>query len=306
MTQSFAELKKSSKSSLSKLQQDLAKLNPTRQKNEDEGEYWYPAVDKAGNGEATIRFLPAPAGEDVPFVRLWNHGFHGPAGKTGPWLIENCPTTIGKPCPICDHNTSLWNTGEKDARALVSAQKRKLTFIANVLVIKDKLNPENENKVFKFKFGKKLFDKLNEAMNPAFDDEEPLNPFDPWSGANFRVRIKNVEGYRNYDASKFDSPAALADSDEEIEAIWKQCYPLAPIVAPDQFKGSDELKAKLNRVLVLDTPVVASSPKKKVIDDEIPFDVTPKKPAPKATKAKMEEDDEDSLDAFKNLMDDED
>lgn len=249
---SFADLKKQSKSSFAKLNDQLQKLNSQyTSANDDSAEYWYPDVDKAGNGYAVIRFLPAPEGEDMPFVRLYDHGFQGPGG----WYIENSLTTIGQTDPVGEYNSKLWNDdGSNAAKEQVRKQKRRLSYHANIYVVKDPAKPENEGKVFKYKFGKKIFDKLNDLMNPQFPDEEPINPFDFWSGANFNLKIRNVEGYRNYDKSDFSSSAPLMDDDSELETIWKQCYSLKAIVAPDRFKTYDELKARLHKVLQLDAP----------------------------------------------------
>lgn len=304
MSKSFAELKKSSKSSLDKLNQELAKLNPSTQYSDDDEKFWRPETDKVGNGEAIVRFLPAPAGEDVPFVRVFNHSFKGP---TGSWYIENSLTTIGKPDPVSEYNTQLWNSGSDEDKKQAREQKRKLTFVSNVYVIRDKANPSNEGKVFKFRYGKKIFDKLNALMNPEFEDETPVNPFDLWEGANFRIKIKQVEGYRNYDSSKFDDAAPLFDDDEKLESVWKQTHSLQSHVAPDQFKSYDELKAKLHRVLALDTPAVAPKANKKVVpwEDEVEEVVPVKKTAAPKKQAVVKEEDDD-LEAFKKLMDDED
>lgn len=248
----FASLKKNSKSQLESLTNELSKLSTkTSNKNEDD-RMWYPAVDKAGNGYAVIRFLPAPTGEDVPFIRIWDHGFKGPTGK---WYIENSLTTIGEKDPVGEYNSKLWNVSDDDnsaERKQARAQKRRLTYISNIIVLKDAANPENEGKVFLFKYGKKIFDKLQEAMNPQFDDEKPLNPFDLWEGANFKVKIRNVEGYRNYDKSEFDERGPLLDDDAKLEKIWSKEYPLQPFLDRKNFKSYDELKRKLNEVLGLD------------------------------------------------------
>lgn len=298
MSKSFAELKKSSKNSISKLTAELAKLNPSQQTyNDDADEFWRPSVDKVGNGESIIRFLPAHAGEDFPFVRIFTHGFKGP---TGSWYIENSRTTIGENDPVGELNTTLWNSGSEEDKQQARDQKRKLSYISNVYIIKDKLEPENEGKVRKFRYGKKIFDKLNAMMNPEFDDEEAVNPFDLWEGANFRMRIKQVDGYRNYDSSKFDEPAPLFDNDDEMEAVWKQTFSLNAHVSPDQFKTYDELKAKLYRVLALDTPVVSKKTNESVVAEP----VTKKTAAAPKTRAVVEDEDDD-MDAFRNLMDDE-
>ena len=259
MTTSFANLKRSSGESLSKLTQELTKINnPSTAKSSDDDRFWKPEVDKMGNGSATIRFLPAPAGEDMPFVRIWDHGFQGPTGK---WYIEKSLTTIGQNDPVAEYNSELWAVSEDDnspTRKQARAQKRRLHFISNILVVRDPANPANEGKIFLFQYGKKIFDKLNDLMHPQFDDEQPINPFDLWSGANFKLKIRKVEGYRNYDKSEFDSPSAISGSDEDLESIWNKEYALKEFVDPKNFKSYDELKAKLNAVLGLSPGATAS------------------------------------------------
>jgi hypothetical protein len=247
----FSKLKKSSGlSSIEKLNQEIAKYdNNSGAKDE---RFWYPAVDKAGNGFAVGRFLPPPGNEDVPFVRVFSHGFKGPMGQ---WYIENSLTTIGQNDPVSEYNSQLWNTGLETNKEIVRKQKRKLAFISNFYVITDTLNPENQGKVFLFRYGKKIFDKLNEAMNPPFPDKDPMNPFDLWTGANFKIKIRQVEGYRNYDMSEFAEAGPLFDDDAKLEAIWKQELSLQEFVDPNnqkEFKTYAELKAKLHRVLCLD------------------------------------------------------
>jgi len=246
MTYSFSNLKKS-KGSLDKLSKAIENLSEKNSGNDDR--FWYPETDKAGNGSAIIRFLPASAvdGEEgLPWVRTFSHGFQGPGG----WLIENCLTTLNEKCPVCENNSVLWNSGLEANKEIVRKRKRKLTYISNILVISDPKNPDNEGKVFLFKFGKKIFDKITEAMNPEFEDETAINPFDFWEGANFKVKIRQVEGYRNYDRSEFDSPTALYDgNDEKLESLWKKEYSLKEFIQPSQFKSYDKIKERLNAVL---------------------------------------------------------
>lgn len=244
----FSKLKSmSGKSSIEKLNAEVAKYNQSFQSEDDR--FWYPDVDKAGNGYAVIHFLPPPADEDVPFVRTFSHGFKGP---TGSWYIENSLTTIGQNDPVSELNSTLWNTGLESNKEIARTQKRKLHFISNVKVIEDPAHPENVGKVKLFKYGKRIFDKLNEAMNPPFPDKQPMNPFDFWTGANFKIKIRKEDGYRNYDRSEFAEPAPMSTSDVELEAIWKQEISLQQFLAPSQFKSYAELKAKLHRVLGLD------------------------------------------------------
>ena len=241
----FSDLKK--QSSLGNL---TSKLVKEVEKMENKGggadeRIWKPEMDKTGNGYAVIRFLPAPDGEDLPWVKLFSHAFQGPGG----WYIENSLTTIGGKDPIGELNRELWNTGNESDKDTVRKQKRKLSFYANIYVVQDKANPQNEGKVFLYKFGKKIFDKIMEAMQPEFEDETPINPFDFWQGANFKLKLKKVAGYWNYDSSEFDRVSPLLDDDDAMEAIWKKQYSLTALTAADQFKSYDELKKRLDMVL---------------------------------------------------------
>jgi hypothetical protein len=243
---SFASLKKSS-GNLETLTKAIEKLNIS-DSGKSEDKFWRPEVDKAGNGMATFRFLPAPPqdGDDgLPWVKVFSHGFQGPGG----WLIDNCLTTKNQQCPVCEHNNRLWNSGIEANKEIVRKQKRKLNYIANVYIVSDPKHPENEGQVRLFKFGKKIFDKINEAMNPAFEDETPINPFDLWKGANFKLKIRKVDGYQNYDKSEFESPSALMSNDEELEKIWNQEHSLQDLVSDKEFKSYDDLKARLDKVL---------------------------------------------------------
>jgi hypothetical protein len=244
---SFASLKKSS-GNLEKLTKAIEQLNSSSEGGKSDDKFWRPEVDKAGNGMATIRFLPAPPadGEDgLPWVKVFSHGFQGPGG----WLIDNCLTTKNQQCPVCEHNNRLWNSGIEANKEIVRKQKRKLNYIANVYIVSDPKHPENEGQVKLFKFGKKIFDKINEAMNPAFEDETAINPFDLWSGANFKLKIRKVDGYQNYDKSEFESPSALFDDDDKLEKVWKQEHSLQDLVSDKEFKAYDDLKARLDKVL---------------------------------------------------------
>ena len=242
---SFASLKKSS------FQDLLAKadnLNKSEAKSGPDERLWKPEVDKAGNGYAVIRFLPAPNGEDLPWAQVWTHAFQGPGG----WYIENSLTTLGKKDPVSDLNRELWNSGGEGSpqRAQARNQKRKLNYYSNIYVVKDSANPENEGKVFLYRYGKKIFDKIMESMQPAFEDETPVNPFDLWKGADFKLKITKVAGFWNYDKSEFDTPSVLGDlNDKELEGIWKQEHSLSAFTADDQFKSYEELKERLDRTL---------------------------------------------------------
>ena len=242
---SFANLKKQSKlgSLTEKLVKEVQKMNNSSSSGDER--FWKLECDKANNGYAVIRFLPAPDGEDLPFVKLYSHAFQG----TGGWLIDSCITTLNQKCPVCEHNSGLWNSGIDSNKEIARKQKRKLTYISNIYVVKDPANPENEGGVFLYKFGKKIFDKLTAAMQPEFEDEESIDPFDFWKGANFKLKAKNVAGYRNYDSSEFAVPGPLLDDDDALEALWKKQNSLAELVAPSQFKSYEELKTRLDSVL---------------------------------------------------------
>jgi hypothetical protein len=307
---SFANLKKSSKSSLDKINQQVTKLAaPEGEGRQQDTRFWQPEVDKSGNGFAVIRFLPAPGDEDVPFVRIFDHGFQGPGGQ---WYIEKSLTTIGQADPVSEYNSQLWATKLQANQDQVRKQKRKLNFISNIYVVSDKAHPENEGKVFLYKYGKKIFDKLNAAMNPEFEDEEPINPFDFWNGANFKLKIRNVEGYRNYDKSEFEVSAPLLDSDEDMEAIWKQEHSLQEFLDPKHYKPYDELKQKLYRVLALDgggTKQIQNAVNRNITEDEDEeFEqMKPQKqakPAAKKQEAAPWDDGDDDLAKFKELLDD--
>lgn len=281
---SFANLKRNS-SNLDKLAKAIEQLNTTETPTKEDN-FWKPEVDKAGNGYAVIRFLPQPSvdGDDaLPWVKVFNHGFQGPGG----WYIENSLTTLGQKDPVSEYNSQLWNSGIEANKEVARKQKRRLSYIANIYVVEDSKNPQNEGKVFLYKFGKKIFDKINEAMNPAFEDEKPINPFDMWNGANFKLKIRKVEGYQNYDKSEFESPSALLDDDEQLEAIWKKEYSLKEFLAPENFKSYDELKARLDKVLGLDgSPAVAKTTVEQA-------KAMPRKPAPVMADAGIAEDDDD-------------
>ena len=246
---SFANLKRN-RSSLDKLTKALEQTTQTAEAgSKDDNRFWQPEVDKAGNGMAIIRFLPAPAvdGDDaLPWARTFSHGFQGPGG----WFIDNCLTTLNEKCPVCEHNNTLWNSGIEANKDIARKQKRKLSYVANILVISDPKHPENEGQIKLFKFGKKIFDKISETMKPEFPDEQPVNPFDMWEGANFKLKIRNVEGYRNYDKSEFDSVTALFNGDDEkLEELWKKEFSLKDFTEKKQFKPYDQLKARLDKVL---------------------------------------------------------
>jgi hypothetical protein len=283
----FSKLK-SNRTDFQKLTKAIDSINSPAEGSKDDDRFWQPEVDKAGNGMAIIRFLPAPAvdGDDaLPWARVFNHGFQGPGG----WYIENSLTTLGQKDPVSEYNSVLWNSGIEANKEIARKQKRRLTYIANVLIVSDPKNPENEGQIKLYKFGKKIFDKLTEAMNPQFEDEKAVNPFDFWNGANFKIKIRQVEGYRNYDKSEFESPSALYDgNDEKLETIWKKEYSLKEFLDPKHFKSYDMLKAKLDKVLGIDGAAPVAKTKAE--------DFTPK------TSSDLDEDEE--LDYFKSLAED--
>ena len=295
---SFSNLKKQSSlgSLTAKLVSQVEKMN--KGSNGVDDRLWKPEVDKAGNGYAVIRFLPAPDGEDLPWAKLYTHAFQASGG----WYIENSLTTLGQKDPVSEHNSQLWNSGVDSDKEVARKQKRKLSYYSNVYVVKDPSNPANEGKVFLFRYGKKIFDKITAAMQPEFEDEQAINPFDFWAGANFKIKIKKVAGYWNYDSSEFAAPAPLLDDDDAMEAVWKQEYSLAELVAPDQFKSYEDLKKRLDYVLGLTVAPKKQDPE--VIDEDnnledlsegrAVVDTTP-------SSVNTDEDEEDALSYFAKL-----
>jgi hypothetical protein len=243
---SFKDLKK--KNMTAHLEQELEKMNKGSESYKDD-RFWKPELDQAKNGYAVIRFLPPVEGEDIPWVRVFNHGFQGPGG----WFIENCPTTLGLKCPVCEANGLLWNSGSEKDKELARKRKRKLSYISNIVVLSDPKNPDNQMKVFLFKYGKKIFDKIMEKLQPEdnqFEKTDPVNVFDFWKGADFKLRVRDVAGYVNYDKSDFDSPSPLFEGkDDFLEELWNKQYPLREFTGTDQFKSYDELKTKFDTVL---------------------------------------------------------
>lgn len=285
----FNDLKKKSKNGIDDLIKKMEDQTKAKEGYKDD-RFWRPEQDKSGNGFAIIRFLPPVDGEDVPWVKVYNHAFQGPGG----WYIENSLTTIGQKDPVGELNNQLWNSGLESDKDLARVRKRKLTYIANVYVVSDPANPQNEGKVFLYKFGTKIFEKIQEVMKPEFNDEEPVNPFDFWGGANFRIKIRKVGGYTNYDKSEFDSPKALLDDDAKLEKIWKSQHALLPFLAPENFKSYEELKTRMQEVLGGD--VRATAPAQKTAED-VADEMVEKKPSLKSKKP-VEEDVDDESDAL--------
>tara|TARA_Y100000004_G_scaffold33845_1_gene36058 strand:- start:976 stop:1881 length:906 start_codon:yes stop_codon:yes gene_type:complete len=260
---------------------------------------WKPTVDQAGNGYSVIRFLPASEGAELPWVRFWDHGFKGP---TGLWYIENSLTSIGQADPVGELNSRLWNSGNDADKEKARNQKRRLHYVTNIFVKSDPGNPTNEGKVFIFKFGKKIFDKIMDVMQPQFADEDPINPFDFWEGADFKLKIRNVEGYRNYDKSEFASQSALSEDDTKLEDIYNKMYGLKEFVDPTNYKTYDELKEKLNRVLGMDTVSMGAPTMKQEIqmnEPEMPVqNVTQISEEPSSNE---KEDEDDTMSYFAKL-----
>ena len=290
---SIANLKK--KNSLDKLLNAVKEDTkaPSEKKSYVAERLWKPELDKSGNGYAVIRFLPAIEKEDLPWARLWSHAFQGP---TGQWFIENSLTTIGQKDPVSEYNTSLWNSGVESDKEIARKQKRKLQYYSNIYVVSDSKHPENEGKVFLFRYGKKIFDKIMAAMQPEFEDETPINPFDFWQGANFKLKIRKVDGFWNYDKSEFEATSPLSDDDKTIERIWGEQYPLADFTAPSNFKSYEELKTRLDAVLSGSVTVgnVTEQMNEEPIAEPV-VDTTP------VESTSTKEEDEDSMAYFEKL-----
>ena len=300
---SFADLKKQSSigSLTQKLVKEVEKMSSTS--NGADERLWKPEMDKTGNGYAVIRFLPAPEGEELPWAKIYTHAFQGRGG----WYIENSLTTLGQKDPVSEHNRELWNSGNEKDKETVRKQKRKLSYYSNIYVVKDPANPANEGKVFLFKYGKKIFDKIMEAMQPEFEDETPINPFDFWQGANFKLKLVKKDGYWNYDKSEFDRVAPLLDDDDAMEAVWKKEYSLAAVVAADQFKSYEDLEKRLKYVLGQ-----KSAPRPR-LDEEVEDedndrgtytpDFTSRRPEPElpVVSSSNDEDEDDALSYFQRL-----
>lgn len=296
----FSQLKKSN-DNLSRLLNEVEKVNAPQQQSSNsnaDDRFWRPELDKSGNGFAVIRFLPESEGEDLPWVRIFNHGFQGPTGK---WYIENSLTTLNQKDPVSEYNSVLWNSGTEANKEIARKQKRRLSYVANILVVSDPKHPENEGKVFLYKFGKRIFDKIMDEMKPQFEDETPVNPFDPWRGCNFKLKIRKVEGFTNYDKSEFDSPSALFEGDDsKIETLWKSQHKLQSFLDPSNFKSYDELKAKLDMVLNVNSTSMPSTA------ESVTETVSVSQPAPTPTPVAqptiaVDDDDDEAMSYFSKL-----
>jgi hypothetical protein len=294
----FSDLKKMSKNSVSALAKELEKTTESKSYKDDR--FWSTERGKDGNGFAIIRFLPACAGEEVPWVRVFNHGFQGKGG----WFIENCPTTLGKKCPVCEANNELWNSGIESDKDIARNRKRKLSYISNIMVVSDPANRDNEGKVFLFRYGKKIFDKISDCMQPKFPGEEPINPFDFWNGCNFKMKIQTVGGFANYDKSEFDTKSPLLEGkDEWLEKLWKSQYALQEFVGSDKFKSYEELKERYETVLTTEIKSAKKAEDEEPISESL-SEKFRKKDAPAAKKPVQEEetgDEDDTLSYFRKL-----
>lgn len=290
----FSQLKKNREALRQKLHDKVETLNSNSNFQDDR--FWELKTDKSGSGNAVIRFLMAPQGEDFPFQRYWIHQFKGAGG----WFWQNCLTSIGKECPVCKANSELWNTEIKANQEIVRQRKRKLKYIANILVVKDPKSPENNGKVFLFKFGAKIFEKLNDLMSPEVEGDESINPFDFWEGCNFKlIQVKGEGGFPNYDKSKFENPSVISDSEQEIETIWKQEHKLAEFIDPKAFLPEDELRAKFEKAV----GNVASGKKPVATAEELEQVVTPKprRARPAREQPQVEEQEEEVPEELANL-----
>ena len=293
---SFSDLKKQSRlgSLTSKLVAEVEKIS-TKGNGADE-RLWKPSLDKSGNGYAVIRFLPAPEGEEIPWAKVYSHAFQGPGG----WYIENSLTTTGGKDPVSEYNRDLWNSGNEADKDTVRKQKRKLSYYSNIYVVKDSTNPENEGGVFLFKYGKKIFDKIQAAMQPEFEDETPINPFDFWQGADFKLKIRKVDGYWNYDKSEFDSAAPLLKDDEALESLWKKQYSLEEFTKPSNFKSFEDLERRLNQVLRVQPRRLDEEVQNEEVEWQTSED-TPQKVVQKAASVTADADEDDALSYFQKL-----
>ena len=296
--------------SLDKLRQAMESASPSSEgakKSYQDDTMWKPELDKTGNGYAVVRFLPTPEGEEMPWVSYFDHGFQGPGG----WYIEKSLTTLNKKDPVSEYNTQLWNTGIEANKEIARKQKRRLHYVSNVYVVSDPKNPDNEGKVFKYRYGKKIFEQLKEAISPAFEDEQAINPFDLREGANFKIKIRKVDGYWNYDKSEFDSVAPLFDDEEKLNTIYNSVHSLSDVIAPSEFKSYEELKEKLDRVLGL-TGSVSNSTAESVAEDldEVPWsdvnkETVAEEPVISSAEASLSSsEDDDAMDYFKKLAQD--
>jgi len=304
---SFSALKKrsSSRANINKLKSMVEEAGGEKKATYGDDRFWKPDVDKSGNGYAVIRFLPVTDEDKSPFVQTYNHGFQDKGG----WYIEECPTTLGKghPCPVCESNGEYWNSGIEANKDIARKRKRRMSYVSNIYVVSDPKHPENEGKVFLYRYGMKIFNKIKDQMFPEFQDETPMDPFDFWEGANFKLKIRNFEGYRNYDKSEFEASTEL---DEDVaKDLWEndKIYDLEEFLDPSKFKSYDDLKAKFNRVVAA-APTQKRPTAEQTFDtletaDDIPFDVSDKKPAASPS-ASSDAGEDDTMSYFEKLAED--
>ena len=294
---SFADFKKRSKSSVADLTSKMEKMDEKKSYQDDR--FWKPELDKSSNGYAVIRFLPGAETDDTPWAKYFSHGFQGPGG----WYIENSLTTLGENDPVSETNTKLWNSGIESDKDIARQRRRKTNYVSNIYIVSDTANPENEGKVFLYRFGQKIFDKIKESMHPEFDDEEAINPFDLWVGANFKLKVRKVAGFINYDKSEFASSSPVADSEEAIESIWKKQYKVSEFVDPSNFKSYTELKDRLHKVIGDD--IRSSAPSKiETVEDvkvEHKYNGEFDKPADESSSETSDGDASDALSYFEKL-----
>jgi len=300
---SFTDLKKTRKAALERLSGAASKIKEGKKSYGDD-RFWKPSIDKSGNGYAVIRFLPAGEGNDYPWVRYWDHGFQGPTGR---WYIEKSLTSLGKDDPVSEMNSKMWNSGNEKDKDTVRKRKRRLHYVSNILVVSDSGNPENEGKVFLYQYGVKIFDKINEAMQPEFEDETPINPFDFWEGANFKLKIRKVEGYRNYDRSEFDSPSEVSKDDAKLEKIYNTLYDLNEFIDPKSYKTYAELKTKLVQVLGDEGKQLTTAEQTELDDEEeIPYEFNaPVKDDPEVKDDPGDESVDDAMSYFEKIANEE-
>ena len=300
---SFADLKRKSQANFEFLQKELEKSSTTSGSADER--FWKPELDASGNGYAVFRFLPPAEGEELPWAKVYSHAFQGPGG----WFIENCLTTKNEKCPVCAHNNGLWNSGVESDKEVARKQKRKLSYYSNIYVVRDPKNPENEGKVFLYRYGKKIFAKIMASMQPEFQDEKPVNVFDFWEGANFALKIKQVGGFWNYDSSLFQAPTALSADDAELEHIYNSMHSLSAFTADSEFKSYDDLETRLGAALGAPKtvqraqeeeeyePVAYEAPARRETGGFNDSDITPKA-------SSSVDDDDDALSYFARLAED--
>lgn len=245
----FKDFKKNKGNFLETLNQKIKESNTTF---EPDARYFQVTKDKAGNGVALVRFLP---GKDTPWVRYWSHSFE----YNGGWYIENSRTSLKEDDPVSEYNKLLWDSGKEEYKEFVSLKpgtKRKLNYVSNIYVIEDPANPENNGKVFLYQYGAKIYDKIKALMQPSIKTLPPVNPFNPFDGANLQIIIKKVAGYPNYDDTKFIQEGSKLGNDDEIEKIYNQQYDLEDILKESNFKPYEKLKARLIKVLGKNAPLM--------------------------------------------------